>query len=155
MTSEKVNFLRKEFPEILLDIPVNKNPVFGKMNLHQMIEHMNWAFQLAQGKIKIPSDLEPELVKKMYRFMMSDKPFRENTPNDKLPQEPIPPVTANVTEAIVELKKEIENMIAFYQENKDIRVENPFFGMLNFEEQVHLLHKHARHHLRQFDALPD
>jgi hypothetical protein len=31
---------------------------------------------------------------------------------------------------------------------------NPFFGDLNFAENVHLLHKHALHHLRQFGVVP-
>ena len=81
---------------------------------------------------------------------MTEKPFRENTPNKLLPDEPSPPKNANMNEAIAELQKEIDDFFSAYSANAGMRTVNPFFGNLNWEEQVQLLHKHATHHAKQF-----
>jgi hypothetical protein len=40
--------------------------------------------------------------------------------------------------------------VNYFKGNESKLVMNPFFGELNFEQQVRLLHKHAMHHARQF-----
>lgn len=154
MTDKKIYFLRNEYLQILKAIPEEEKGVFGKMNVHQMIEHMTWAFQIANGTLKFEAENSPEITEKMHRFMMSDKQFRDNTPNSKLPEEPLAITTDSIVQAIGNLREEIDLMVNVYQEDNSLRLMNPFFGMLNFDEQVQLLHKHAIHHLRQFNALP-
>jgi hypothetical protein len=82
--------------------------------------------------------------------MMSDKPFKENTPNQLLPDVPVPFKHVSMKDAIAELQKEIDHFFSVYENNSGLRNINPFFGNLNFEEQVQLLHKHATHHAKQF-----
>ena len=82
--------------------------------------------------------------------MLSDKPFRENTKNAEMPDIPIPVIKADMKEAIEELKGEFSDLSSYYHDDPSKKVMNPFFGELNFEEWVHLLHKHGRHHARQF-----
>ena len=82
--------------------------------------------------------------------MMSDKPFKENTPNQLLPDVPAPFKHVSMKDAIAELQKEIDHFFSVYEKNSELRNINPFFGNLNFEEQVQLLHKHATHHAKQF-----
>jgi len=146
----KIAFLKDEFVKTLATIPADRAPIFGKMNLHQMIEHMGYAFRQASGLIPLEPVNDAETTEKMHRFMMSDKPFRDNTPNPYLPDEPEPPVYGSVNESLHHLQKEIEHFLYVYNEEPDKRVMNPFFGNLSFPEWVHLLHKHALHHLRQF-----
>ena len=67
-----------------------------------------------------------------------------------MPDEPPPLKNANMNEAIVELQKEIDDFFSAYSVNVGMRIVNPFFGNLNWEEQVQLLHKHATHHAKQF-----
>lgn len=148
----KLHFLKNEFVERLRTIPVETQPVFGKMNLHQMIEHMGYAFRQAGGLIPLPAANDETTTQKMYQFMLSDKPFRDNTPNPYLPDEPPPPTTASVDEAIEALRRDIETFLHAFDADPERRILNPFFGNLNFSEWVHLLHKHAQHHLRQFGA---
>lgn len=146
----KLQFLQNEFLQLLKEISLEKVPHFGKMNLHQMIEHMAWSFQIASGKIHFPNTQTEIVTDKMYRFMISDKPFRENTPNPNMAETPKPTDTATIPLALEWLQNEIDNFVLVYQQNDNLRIANPFFGELNFEEQVHLLHKHALHHLKQF-----
>jgi hypothetical protein len=56
-------------------------PLFGKMNVQQMIEHMGYAFRQASGLIPLDALNNEEITAKMYRFMMSERPFKDNTPN--------------------------------------------------------------------------
>jgi hypothetical protein len=56
-------------------------------------------------------------------------------------------------EAIAELQMEIDDFFRIYSQAPGLRNTSPFFGELNFEEQVHLLHKHAMHHARQFGLM--
>lgn len=123
---------------------------WGKMNALQMIDHMSYAFKEASGKIERTIVTPEEHLPKIYAFMMSDKPFRENTPNALLPLEPEPAKHATIPEALEELKTEIEHFFDVFGNNPDKKVTNPFFGHLNFEEWVQLLHKHSWHHLKQF-----
>jgi hypothetical protein len=154
MMEKKKHFLEFELIPILAAIPPDTKPVFGKMNLHQMIEHLGYAFQQASGLIPALPAQDEATTEKMFRFMMSDKPFRDNTPNPMLPDEPLPPQGATIAASLEDLHQHIQVFVATFQENPERRILNPFFGNLNFEEWVHLLHKHMFHHLRQFNSLP-
>ena len=120
------------------------------MNAQQMVEHMSYSFRVASGRhIEKPAH-SPEITQKSYTFMMTEKPFRENTPNQLLSDAPYPWKNKNMADAISELQSEIDYFFRVYSENIGMRTVNPFFGNLNFEEQVQLLHKHATHQARQF-----
>ena len=123
---------------------------WGKMNAQQMVEHMSDAFRWANGKSPQKPALSPEITQRSYSFMMSEKPFRENTPNQLLSDEPRVAKHKNMTDAIAELQIEIDYFFEVYNGKPELRMINPFFGNLNYEEQVQLLHKHAAHHARQF-----
>ncbi len=90
---------------------------------------------------------------KAQAFLMSDKPFKENTPNPLLPEVPPPVRNISMEEALKELETEIDFFFSVFKENNQQQTLNPFFGSLNFEQNVQLLHKHALHHLRQFGVM--
>lgn len=146
----KLEFLKGEYLELLESISPETVPAFGKMNAQQMVEHMSYAFKQASGLIPLRSNQPEEVTQKMYQFMMSDRPFKDNTPNSFLPDEPEPVLYSGMKEAIEVLKKDIEFFESVFSDQSDRRIHNPFFGNLNQQEWIHLLHKHAWHHLRQF-----
>ncbi|MCB0697125.1 MAG: DinB family protein [Chitinophagaceae bacterium] len=147
---EKASFLRNKLVPLLGTIKANEPARWGKMNAQQMIEHMRYAFMEAAGKYDRTILTAEEHLPKMYAFMMSEKPFRENTPNQLLPNEPEPLEYEDIPRALEALKTEIENFFHEFANHPDKKVTNPFFGHLNFEEWVQLLHKHSWHHLKQF-----
>ncbi len=149
-TIEKANFLRNKFISMLTTISPVTVPNWGKMNLHQMIEHMSYSFRQANGKEEYPMITPEEHITKMQAFLESDKPFRENTPNKLLPDDPEPPKTATIPLALEELKREIEHFFEVFARHPDKKITNPIFGVLSYEQWVKLLYKHAWHHLRQF-----
>lgn len=147
---DKQKFLKEEFVKQISTLSSEQKGKWGKMNAQQMVEHMSYAFRVASGRHPEKAMYTPEITQKSYQFMMSEKPFRENTPNQLLPDEPLACKQKNMADAITELESEINNFFKVYSENPLLRVINPFFGNLNFDEQVQLLHKHAVHHAKQF-----
>lgn len=149
-TEQKISFLQNEYPALLAGIGPDAAPRWGKMNAQQMIEHMSEYIGYGYGK-KLFDVLTPEEhLPKMRAFLLSDKPFRENTPNALMPDTPPPTQHGSVPEAIAALSTEVASLLAQFAEQPGKQVVNPFFGILDYEMTVQLLHKHAWHHLRQF-----
>ena len=146
----KEKFIKEEFTSLLKKLSSEQKGSWGKMNAQQMVEHMSYAFRVASGKHSENAQYNEEITQKGYNFIMTEKPFRENTPNKLLSDEPSPLKNANMNEAIAELQKEIDDFFSAYSANAEMRTVNPFFGNLNWEEQVQLLHKHTTHHAKQF-----
>lgn len=147
----KISFLKNELTGHLENIPADRIPAWGKMNPQQMIEHLSRdAFRVASGKVTFPLMTPEEHIPKMHEFIRSDKQFRENTVNKLMAEEPLPVVHKNMPEALAELRMEINDFFEAYQQDPGKKVVNAVFGEMDFELQVHLLHKHALHHLRQF-----
>jgi hypothetical protein len=149
----KQNLIFTQFTQLLSKIPLDTKPLFGKMNVHQMVEHMTLAMKQANGNILFINTQTAEENAIMYRFMMSNKPFRENTPNSYLPDYPLPIKFTRVEDSILELESEIKHFKAVFTQQPDKKIMNPFFGNLNFEEWSHLLNKHMLHHLKQFGVV--
>ena len=154
VNTEKENFLLNEYILLLKTIDENQEPVWGKMNVHQMIEHMTDSFRIANEKCKEEKIITPpERLEGSYQFMMSDKLFKENTKNVLMAEEPVAVRNEFLEDAILELDKEITDFHSFFKDDLEKKTTNAFFGYLNYTEWVQLLHKHALHHLRQFGAI--
>jgi hypothetical protein len=156
MSFEKENFLRTKLVVYLQRLDPATRPRWGKMNVQQMIEHYAGdAVRNAGGSLKFDAIMTPpENLEKMREFMMSNKPFRENTKNPLMGEEPAPLRYKTVQGAIGALQQELIYFFEAFEKNPALVTRNPFFGDLNFEQNVQLLYKHALHHLRQFGVEP-
>ena len=156
MNLEKENFLRTKLVSCLQRLDPATPPRWGKMSVQQMIEHYAGdAVRNASGRLKIDTIITlPENLGRMREFMMSDKPFKENTKNPLMGKEPAPLQYQTVQAAIGSLQEELIYFFEVYEKNPAQIIRNPFFGDLNFEQNVQLLHKHALHHLKQFGVEP-
>lgn len=147
---QKARFLKEEYARVLAGLDANTPRKWGKMNVQQMIEHMAEYVRIASGRQHMQIITPEENLPRMQGFLESEKPFRENTPNSLMPEEPAAVKHATKDEAVEELKEEISHFFAAHEQDSNKITPNPFFGNLNFQQQVQLLHKHATHHLRQF-----
>lgn len=147
---DKKEFLWHRYVPLLRTLDPAAPRVWGKMNVHQMVEHMADSFREANGKDLKDCINPPEVVEKMQAFLLTDKPFRENTPNRLMGEEPAPIRWEDINDSLGELQVEINDFIDVFEQDKHKIITNPFFGDLDFELWVRLLHKHATHHLRQF-----
>lgn len=150
--STKEQFLQQEYIPLLEQLSDNEVGLWGVLSPQGMIEHMSDSVGYAYGRLKYSKLVTPPEHLEAYRnFILSEKPFRENTKNALMSETPPPLRLGSMTEAIEELRKEIKAFFDFYAANPEHQELNAFFGELNHREQVHLLHKHAWHHLKQFN----
>ena len=152
MTIEKENFLRTKLVTYLQRLDPSTAPRWGKMSVQQMIEHYAGdAVRNASGRLKVDTIITPpENLERMREFMMSDRPFKENTVNPLMGDSPPATRYATIQAAIGALQLELIYFFEAYEKDPQLVIRNPFFGDLNFEQNVQLLYKHALHHLRQF-----
>ncbi|MER3463093.1 MAG: hypothetical protein C4329_00310, partial [Chitinophagaceae bacterium] len=140
----KAEFLKSDFVPLLKTIASDTPPKWGKMSLQQMTEHFSDSMRIASGaapheKIVTPS----ENLQRMRDFMLSEKPFKENTPNPLMSETPAPVRNKSIADSFSELQKEIDYFFEVFEERRQQSSRNPFFGDLSFDENVHLLYKHA------------
>ena len=120
-----------------------------------MIEHYSRdGLMVASGRVKFDKIVTPpDKLIRLLEFLLSEKPFKENTRNPILGTEPAPLHFKTVQAAIGALQIELIYFFEVFEKNPSLTTLNPIFGELNFEQNVQLLYKHALHHLRQFGVL--
>ena len=150
MNQDKINFLKDDFIFLLKHLAPDARGSWGVMNGQQMVEHFVDVVKNASGKLKLPMVNEGEKLEKARAFMMSDKPFPENVKNPFISETPPATRKATIQGAIEKLQKELNFFFEVFEKDPAYTTHNAFFGELDFTGNVHLLHKHAMHHLRQF-----
>ena len=150
MNEDKINFLKNDFIFLLKHLAPDAQGSWGVMNGHQMVEHLVDVVKNASGKLKLPNVNEGEKLEKARAFMMSDKPFAENIRNPFISQTPPAPRKVTIQAAIEKLQQELNYFFEVFDKNPALTTHNAFFGELDFAANVHLLYKHAKHHLKQF-----
>lgn len=149
--SAKALFLQNDFVPLLSGLAPETKGKWGKLNAQQMIEHFADAYRIASGRMEnLVLLTSEEHLGRMQLFLRSDKPFRENTKSALMPDEPMPLRYLQMSDAIAELKEEANLFFACFNNQDNHTTLNPFFGWLNYADNIHLLYKHALHHLVQF-----
>src|SRR4051812_10400459 len=120
----KVEFLQVEFPRLLASIDPGTKPGWGKMNVQQMIEHMSDSVRIANGRDPKDCATLVEHIPRMQAFMMSDKPFKENTVNIQMPEEPLACRFERVEDAIGELQQELNEFVDVFEQDKQKVITN-------------------------------
>ncbi|ULQ55751.1 DUF1569 domain-containing protein [Flavihumibacter rivuli] len=154
MDQSKLDFLQKDFIAKLKSLQADAAGSWGRMNGQQMVEHFIDAVELAYGKIPARLLTPPENLGKMQAFVLSDIPFKENTKNPLMGETPAPLKYPDMATAVAKLEGALKELVATFTAEPGKKAMNPFFGELDFAGQVHLLHKHAIHHLTQFKLYP-
>jgi hypothetical protein len=125
------------------------------MSSQGMVEHFVAALMNASGKLVLPQFNSGENLKKLRAFLMTDKPFRENTKNPLLPDTPLPLKKPDIHKAVDKLSEELNHFIKVFEANPGHTTLNPIFGELDYEMNIQLIWKHALHHLSQFGIVPE
>jgi hypothetical protein len=154
-TEEKLKWLQQDFIQMLQTLPADAKGNWGVMNAQEMVEHLSDSARQGNGKSPRALLTPEDLVDRYKSFLVSDKPFKENTSNPGMPEIPVPLLKSNMQEAIEELKIEFNDLADYYKGAESKEVINPIFGPLNYEQWVQLLYKHSRHHARQFGLIPE
>ena len=131
---EKLNYMSK--------------PQWGKMNVAQMLAHLNVTYDLAYDKIQSPTNFFTRILLKLLvkPLVTNDKPYKKNSHTA-----PVFIITnerdfEKEKSIFIDNVKETEAKGVAYFEGK----ENSSFGVLTSKEWSNLFYKHINHHFTQF-----
>lgn len=123
-------------------------PLWGTMNVAQMLSHLNKSYDLAQGKLKVNVSPVMRFFLKTFikKSVVGNKPYARNSRTA-----PYFLVT-DEKDFETEKKKLIENMEWVYNKGATYFEgrETGSFGKLTAKEWSNLFQKHLDHHLNQF-----
>mgnify|MGYP000093028208 CR=1 FL=1 len=149
MPSLFTSFDRDEIISRIQRLNPTTKPLWGKMNVAQMLSHCQAPLKVAIGELKLKQGLIGLLFGKMAkRQLLAPEDFRHNLPT--APE-------FNVTGTAPEFEKERQQLILLIRQFGEkgpvaSRGKHPFFGAMTEEEWDTLQWKHLDHHLRQFNA---
>ena len=151
--TEKKLFLQTQLVPLLRSLKPETTGNWGKMNAHQMVEHLTGAIKLHNGTLVLPVVNSGERLEKMRQSLHTEIPFAPNVKNPILQDDPYPVRKATIDASIDKLQEELNFFFTTFEQNPQLITTNPLFGALNAEENILLLYKHATHHLNQFGLL--
>ena len=129
-------------------LDAQKQPLWGKMTVAEMLNHSQRPLKVANGRMTIterPNPLKKAILRFFKSQMYNDKPWKQNIPT----LQDFKVVNAE------EFDKEKEQLISYVNEfqKKDLNLhwpEHPFFGKFTTAQWGKMQYKHLDHHLRQF-----
>ena len=121
--------------------------LWGKMNVAQMLSHLQAPIEVALGEKKLKKSLAGWLFGRMARkTLLNEKPFGKSLPTD----------SSYIRKGTHDFNTEQQRLLVLITKlvvaGKDglTRDPHPFFGKMTPEQWSWSLHKHIDHHLRQF-----
>lgn len=125
-------------------------PLWGKMDVAQMVKHCQMPLLVANGKMELPEDIGffKKLGLKLFKSMMyNDKPWPKNLTTPK---------SFKVTDAqVFELERDQLKIAINEFHAKALNMhwpKHPYFGDFTTDQWGKIEYKHLDHHLRQFGA---
>src|SRR6476620_2478874 len=126
-------------------LTLQSKPQWGKMNVAQMLAHLQMPIGSALGVYTLPRTLLGKIVGPLVkRGMYNEKPFKRNSPTDP---------SFVMTGHEKDFEKEKQSITAMINDFKEENIKNeihPFFGRLTKQQWSKAMYKHIDHHLQQF-----
>ena len=137
--------VQQEIVDRINKLTPQSQPLWGKMNVAQMLAHLQMPMGSAQGIHKLPRTWFGRIVGPFAASVFyGDKPFKQNLPTD-------PSFVMTSTQKEFDKEKQgLLNMIHNFKEENIINKTHPFFGRLTTEQWSAGTWKHLDHHLGQF-----
>ena len=149
-------FLYDEFPQLLEKIEAEKEAKWGKMNAHQMLEHLAHIMSIANGRFAITPNAEPErLAYRKMRFLETEYPFPRGVRVEFISEEPIPTQFPEIHQSKAFLLNQLQRFFDYHSEHPDLMPVHPVFEPMNYDEWVQFQARHIKHHFQQFGVLEE
>lgn len=139
---------RREIIERIGSLHESSQPLWGKMNLYQMLKHCNRWEEMVLANKKYKRPLMGRLFgKRALRSVLKDAtPLGRHSPT-------IPDLQIREMEGdIHEEKRKWIDAISQYSQYAHPEFIHPFFGRMTREQIGRFAYKHTDHHLRQFNV---
>ena len=119
--------------------------LWGKMNVGQMLAHLQVPIGVAEGTNKIKRTLFGRIVGPMVKSIIyNEKPFKRHLPTDPSF------VMINSEKDFETEKQKLLEMVSNFSEKNIVNEVHPFFGKMTKEQWSKGTYKHLDHHLQQF-----
>ena len=139
--------VKKEILDRVNRLTSQSQPQWGKMNVAQMLAHLQMPIGSALGVYTLPRTLLGKIVGPLIKAgMYSEKPFKRNSPTDP---------SFIMTGHEKDFEKEKQSVIAMINNFKQENIKNeihPFFGKMTSQQWSKAMYKHIDHHLQQFEV---
>lgn len=149
------NFLNQQLPQHLSELTAEQRPLWGKMTPQHMIEHLIVVFKMSLGRINIPVITKEEDWPRIRVYLMEDSPMRRNVGSPVGNDELVPLRSPDLQAAIDKLLAEKDKFLQLMEEHPDQVMNHPYGGPMTTKEWLFVHHKHIKHHLIQFELIPD
>jgi len=149
----RTQFLRGVVPGALPLLHDRMLPAWGRMSPQQMVEHLAWGFDLANGAQATHCPVPEEKRDRMKLFLSSNQPSPRDFMNPVLVSG-LPPLRYPSLDAAKEALGEACNRFLEQPTSAaDVPRVHPLFGPLGREEWSRVHVKHVFHHLMQFGLI--
>ncbi len=152
MDAIQENIFDKQTNEKLVErighLTPESKPLWGKMNVCQMVAHCQKPLEVADGSLKIKGGILGFLFGKIVKKNFLAKDIKKNLPT-------VPSFKVRETPEFDSEWHLLMSLVKKFGEKGPEVIANkkhPFFGEMTNEEWGVLQYKHLDHHLKQFDA---
>lgn len=149
------SFFKVDVPKALDQLQADITPQWGLMTAQHMVEHLIVTYKMSIGRIKIPAVVKPEEMERNKTYLMKDSPMRRSVPSPTGKNELQALRFDSLADAIKKLKEEVIKFDEFREQNPEFLAVHPYSGPMNPAEWLLFHRKHFKHHLIQFDLIPD
>lgn len=140
--------MNQEVVERIKKLTPDTTPLWGKMNVAQMLAHCSVVYEMIYDDIHPkPNAFKKFIIKLLAKeAVVGEKPYKKNSPT--APQFKVP--------ANKDFEKEKERLIDYLNRTQELgrdhfdNKESHSFGPLTTEEWNNMFYKHIDHHLTQF-----
>ncbi len=141
--------------ECLSKLTEDSKASWGNMTPQQMVEHLEYTYQIASGEeqdfeIDTPEKIREKVAATLWDY--NKMPREYNFPLYKAGVQP-PLKHVNLDLAKAKLLHARDEYLDFFKKNKKATTKNAVFGMLNNYEWYLMERKHLNHHFEQFNLL--
>lgn len=120
-------------------------PLWGKMNVSQMLAHLQVPISVGLGTNKLPRSFMGRIFGPIAKkILYNDKPFKRHLPTARSF------VMISYEKDFEKEKQSLLNVVNNFKEENLIDQPHPFFGKLTNEQWSKGTWKHLDHHLQQF-----
>lgn len=128
-------------------------PLWGKMTLQHMVEHLYKAVQASINEIKLNIYTEDRKISVLKKLFLGERTFPKEFMNPAIGPDLLPLEFSDLDTAIKEFEEVIIRYDQFFAENPLTKTAHPIFGLLSKEEWDKFHQKHFTHHLSQFGVI--
>ncbi len=139
--------VKQEIINRLIKLSPQSQRQWGKMDVAQMLAHLQVPIGVAMGTHTVKGNLLMKLILPLFKKKLYDeKPWKQGLPTDKTF------IMTGKTKDFELERNKLMDMVSRFTEADMVNEKHPIFGRLTKEQWSKATWKHIDHHLKQFGA---